>query len=395
MTDSSTLGEGNDLPLLLARLIGMPDWETGKLPLYVYEDGKRSKGAQSACYATVLMAIDQCDSWFTASLVAVPPDQDLGVKHVAFNLSTMTVKSSQKRKLQKIKDSASSEDKQLMQLSFLPDQKTDLCYGDGTVPPFLQLGKPRVSVKMQLLESHVASVEKGISGWKTDSAVALKLLTMSPAGKTLSEEDIAKEIEATKRLMDEQHKCICLPPAQPQHNDPGTTDSELGQQTKATKSRSSSPDLIPQELDPTQPVADHRIVGMVAYMAKLGARSEKTSSRRDDTIFPLSHVVPDGLYAVLQITDLDTLTDESIWVVRCVGAAGFINAMSYARLQMAFEVESKPIPASDLGGRPPTVSLNEGNFVIDYSRVFLSYEEARGKLENVERAKTKPKTEGI
>ena len=58
---------------------------------------------------------------------------------------------------------------------------------------------------------------------------------------------------------------------------------------------------------------------------------------------------------------------------------------------MAFEVESKPILASDLGGRPPTASPKEGNFVIHYSRVFVSYEGTQAKLEDVDPAKKKPK----
>ena len=187
--------------------------------------------------------------------------------------------------------------------------------------------------------------------------------------KTLSEDDIGKEIESTKRSLDQEHKYIRRPPAQPQENDPVTTDSEGGRQTKGPKSRSSSPDLIPQELDTTPPVADYRIVDIVASMAKLGARFEKNCSRRDDTIFALSHVVPDGLYAVLQITDPYTLADATLWVVRCVRAAGFINAMSGERLEIAFEVECKPLPASDVGDRPPTVSPKEGDFVIDYVRI--------------------------
>ena len=108
-------------------------------------------------------------------------------------------------------------------------------------------------------------------------------------------------------------------------------------------------------------------------MGKLGARFEKTFSRRDDTIFVLWHVVPDGLYAVLQIEDPEALTDETVWVVRCVRAAGFVNAMSGERLEMAFEVEAKPIAVADLGGRPPTISPKEGNFIIDYSRVFVTF----------------------
>jgi hypothetical protein len=216
---------------------------------------------------------------------------------------------------------------------------------------------------------------------------------MSLTGKKLSEEDIATEIESTRQALNPQ-LCIEQPAASQQDTDTPLTDGERGHQGgKGPRPRSTSPELVPQDLDVMQPVAECRIGDMVAYMAKLGARFEKNFGRRDDTIFALSHVVPEGLYAVLQIEDPQTLTDETVWVVRCVRAVGFVNAMSGERMEMAFEVGSKPIPVADLGGRPPTVSPKEGNFVIDYSRVFLALQGAQAKLDDVAPAKKKPKTE--
>ena len=88
---------------------------------------------------------------------------------------------------------------------------------------------------------------------------------MSLTGKKLSEEDIATEIESTRQALNPQ-LCIEQPAASQRDTDTPLTDGERGHQGgKGPRPRSTSPELVPQDLDVMQPVAHCRIVDMVAY----------------------------------------------------------------------------------------------------------------------------------
>ena len=93
---------------------------------------------------------------------------------------------------------------------------------------------------------------------KTDTAVTLKLLTMSLSGKQLSEEDIVKEIESTRQALNPQLRIEQSTKTQQDTDTPGT-DGERSQ-GQGPKPRSASPELVPQDLDTRQPVAEYRIV---------------------------------------------------------------------------------------------------------------------------------------
>ena len=68
----------------------------------------------------------------------------------------------------------------------------------------------------------------------------------------------------------------------------------------------------PQELDPMLPVSEFRIIYMAAHMDKMGAKFERSFARKDETVFALSHVVQEGLFATLQTDDGDGILDERI-----------------------------------------------------------------------------------
>ena len=102
---------------------------------------------------------------------------------------------------------------------------------------------------------------------------------------------------------------------------------------------------------------------MAAHMDKMGAKFERSLARRDETVFALSHVVPKGLFATLQTNDGDGILDERIWTVHRVGAVGMMQSLGGELKEMAFEIDAAPIPTKDFGGKPPTVTPKEGNFV--------------------------------
>ena len=183
MTDSAALHDEEFLALLLARLTGLPDWETGQMPLYVSPNVRRSSPGQGDFQGPVPMTIEQSDSSSTPPVrtTAPLPVKPFALPNAAFTAIAHSRSSPRKRKLRKLRESGPAEDKKHLQVAFNSAQPLNLQFGDGSVPPSPVMQKPKVSVEMQHLEDRVTSVEKDIKVMKDDSAVTLKLLTMSAA----------------------------------------------------------------------------------------------------------------------------------------------------------------------------------------------------------------------
>ena len=170
--------------------------------------------------------------------------------------------------------------------------------------------------------------------------------------------------------------------------------SERNSSTGTGNGRRSLPSTAgPQELDTTLPVSEMRIINMMAHMEKLGAHFDEAFSTRDGTVFALSHTTPEGLFVAIETEDPEGTMGESVWVIKSVLAVGPVPGRNGESTELAFEVDAKPVPTHDLGGKPPTIAPRDGNFILDHKTLYVTREGAEGALDNADLARKKRKTE--
>ena len=108
-------------------------------------------------------------------------------------------------------------------------------------------------MEVSQLEERVEAVEKDIGELRADSAVTLKLLTMSLTGRKLTEQEVLQEIEDTKRTARREAGLKLIESDGTESRVSANTDATENDTRNSARRSSTSPGMGPQELAFTCP----------------------------------------------------------------------------------------------------------------------------------------------